>query len=715
MAIVLRGTVTIKDTPGSGGSDPLLARNPSSGTVESSTPGIPSTLTDGYIFVGNASNVATGVLPSGDITLTNAGVFGIATGVIVDSDINSSAAIATTKLATLTASKAVATNSSGFLVASTTTNAELAFVSGVTSAIQTQLNTKQVTITGAATSIVTSDLTPNFVLVSDPFGKVAISTITTSKIGFISNVTSDIQAQLSDLILGNATSSIAKTPSVTQDGFTLVWDNVNNQYTLRSVSAAGVPDGGTLGQYLIKASNSDQDTEWSTLVLSNVTDVFATFNEVNALSGLDFANVGSIQFNYLTGLASNVQTQLSTTINGLSTSSLVQNPTNSENDFSITWDNLNSLYTLKPRNSGGGGGDRWATFSNTTLTIVGSGNILFTVETGLAYTTGQLYVIAVTGDPLTLMEGLVVSYNPLTGAFSGTVDTSTGSGTFSSWAVNLQAGVISPPSNIYGGASPTNITVGGLAAGTAIGGSTYDSIIEQMTQFYFAPTFSSFSITGQAALIEVGTALSGTKTFTWSTTNSGNVQVNSIAIRDVNTNTLIGSGLANDGTEALAIGTITNTSPISQSWRVEGTNTNAGSMTPLAFTVNSIYPVFYGKVASGGAPPGGSRPTANQSLINSGTKTLVTSTGTVTLNFNSGSDDYFWFAIPSTSTSKTTWFISSLNNGLIGGSVNPGGNLFPDPDVVTINSPTSLWSSISYKIYITNFQSAVVVAMELRN
>jgi len=60
-----------------------------------------ATLSDGNILVGNGSNVATSVNPSGDIDVTNAGVFSIATGVIVNADINASAAIVDTKLATI--------------------------------------------------------------------------------------------------------------------------------------------------------------------------------------------------------------------------------------------------------------------------------------------------------------------------------------------------------------------------------------------------------------------------------------------------------------------------------------------------------------------------------------------------------------------------------------------------------------------------------------
>ncbi len=63
--------------------------------------GLADTLQNGNIFVGNAGNIATGVTPSGDITLSNTGVFGIAAGVIVNADVNASAAIALTKLAAL--------------------------------------------------------------------------------------------------------------------------------------------------------------------------------------------------------------------------------------------------------------------------------------------------------------------------------------------------------------------------------------------------------------------------------------------------------------------------------------------------------------------------------------------------------------------------------------------------------------------------------------
>jgi len=61
-------------------------------------------LTSAQILVGNGSNVATGVAVTGDISINNAGLTAIASGVIVDGDISGSAAITGSKIATGTTS-----------------------------------------------------------------------------------------------------------------------------------------------------------------------------------------------------------------------------------------------------------------------------------------------------------------------------------------------------------------------------------------------------------------------------------------------------------------------------------------------------------------------------------------------------------------------------------------------------------------------------------
>lgn len=62
------------------------------------------------------------------------------------------------------------------------------------------LSTKQDTITGAATTITSSNLTASRALVSDGSGKVAVSSITDTELGYLSGVTSAIQTQLNSKI-----------------------------------------------------------------------------------------------------------------------------------------------------------------------------------------------------------------------------------------------------------------------------------------------------------------------------------------------------------------------------------------------------------------------------------------------------------------------------------------------------------------------------------
>jgi hypothetical protein len=73
----------------------------SNGDWSLGTNSTPSTLLNGLIFVGNASNVATGVSMSGDATIANNGVVTIANNAITNAKVSTSAAIAYTKLASM--------------------------------------------------------------------------------------------------------------------------------------------------------------------------------------------------------------------------------------------------------------------------------------------------------------------------------------------------------------------------------------------------------------------------------------------------------------------------------------------------------------------------------------------------------------------------------------------------------------------------------------
>jgi hypothetical protein len=66
----------------------------------------------------------------------------------------------------------------------------------ISTATQTALDGKQATITGAATTIDTEDLTASRALVSDGSGKVAVSDVTSTELGYLDGVTSAVQTQV---------------------------------------------------------------------------------------------------------------------------------------------------------------------------------------------------------------------------------------------------------------------------------------------------------------------------------------------------------------------------------------------------------------------------------------------------------------------------------------------------------------------------------------
>jgi hypothetical protein len=99
------------------------------------------------------------------------------------------------------------------------TVAQFNYLVGVTSAIQTQINAKQATITGAATTVTGSNLTINRALISNASGKIAVhSTVSDTELGYINGVTSAIQTQLnakaplaSPALTGNPTATTQAT------------------------------------------------------------------------------------------------------------------------------------------------------------------------------------------------------------------------------------------------------------------------------------------------------------------------------------------------------------------------------------------------------------------------------------------------------------------------------------------------------------------------
>lgn len=158
----------------------------------------------------NTSDLDLTVNSSNQLTF-NSGVVPFS-GSIVDADISASAAIQLSKLAALTASRALVSNGSGVISVSSVTSTELSYLSGVTSAIQTQIDSKEPSFTtlsiskggtNSATSlnnnrimqssagaiVEAAAITAARALISDANGIPTHSTVTATELGYLSGST----------------------------------------------------------------------------------------------------------------------------------------------------------------------------------------------------------------------------------------------------------------------------------------------------------------------------------------------------------------------------------------------------------------------------------------------------------------------------------------------------------------------------------------------
>lgn len=148
--------------------------------------------------------------------------------------------------------------------------------------------------------------------------------------------------------------------------------------------------------------------------------------------------------------------------------------------------------------------------------------------------------------------------------------------------------------SIFTNPNPTTADVGGVPAGTTFAGDHYlQEMMDLLLYPSVTPSFSSFLISGQATQIEVGTAIAGSNTFTWTMANTADLQANSIDIDDTTNATNIASGLANDGTETVFLSSVSKTSPSSNIWTISAEDTD-GNVFSRTFTVAWLYASFYG-------------------------------------------------------------------------------------------------------------------------
>lgn len=184
----------------------------------------------------------------------------------------------------------------------------------------------------------------------------------------------------------------------------------------------------------------------------------------------------------------------------------------------------------------------------------------------------------------------------------------------------------------------------GLTAREAI----LDAAIE-----YINPVFNSFSVTGQSTTIEVGTTLSGSKTFTWSVSANSGV-VNTIDLYDITAASTLLAGTTNDGSQAQTVTTIQlNTNGATQQWRGVGNNSSpSDTFNSSTFTVTSRFYRFYGPTASSPANSAAVRALGNDTFH----------TGATTFNLNTGTTQTkFVVALPPSVTISSVVDLDALN------------------------------------------------------
>lgn len=203
------------------------------------------------------------------------------------------------------------------------------------------------------------------------------------------------------------------------------------------------------------------------------------------------------------------------------------------------------------------------------------------------------------------------------------------------------------------GSLVATVTVGGITAGTDLSNINYDTLLQQLLAPYASPAFSSFTMSGQATSIEVGTTLTGSKNFAFSFTNGANVSPNTLAIFDVTAATFLVTGAPTTSPQAASIGSVTLSSPGTYSWRGQATNTNTINFSSAPFTVSWLWRLYYGTSTN---------TTLTEAQIEALTNNSLVAVNTAIYPFIAGGYKYFAWADSLGSPTTSTGFKDTSNN-----------------------------------------------------
>jgi hypothetical protein len=154
------------------------------------------------------------------------------------------------------------------------------------------------------------------------------------------------------------------------------------------------------------------------------------------------------------------------------------------------------------------------------------------------------------------------------------------------------------PNETYTNLTPVPTTVGGIVSGSTFENKTLSDMFNALLYPYQIPQFTSFSISGQLQILEIGqftlpVAPETSVTFIWSTNNQVNISPNTIGILDITGSLTLATNIANDGIESIPYTSITKNSATAHTFRATMRDTN-NTLRTRDYVINWRHRIHWG-------------------------------------------------------------------------------------------------------------------------